>query len=432
VKRLLLVSYYFPPLAGAGVFRPLRMSKYLPRHGWNVTVLTAGARARALRDASLASEVHPDTVVERTASLEPRSAFLALNRLGLRGLVRRLEPWFMLPDDQRGWVPFATRRGARLFDRAPYDAIVTTAGPYSAHLVGLRLRAATGVPWVADFRDEWTTNPYLRERYPTAWHARRNRGMERRVLRAADRVVCVSAPWLDSLRALGPAGHGEKFSVLENGYDAEHFAGVGGPLPERFRVVYTGTFYGHRSPGPFLDGLRRAVAPGRIPRAEIEVVIMGHGQSRQGPATDLADILQLVEERPYFESLRLLGRAALLLLVVPREGGAGNHTGKLFPYLASGRPILALAPEDNVAARIVRESRSGVVVPPDDPEAVARALVERHELWKRGILLEDQDRQAIARYEADPQAARWAQLLGGLVETASRSSIRRRETARSE
>jgi glycosyltransferase involved in cell wall biosynthesis len=432
VKRLLLVSYYFPPLGGSGVFRALRLSKYLPRHDWAVTVLAASARVRTLKDPSLMGEVRSDVGVERTASFEPRLLYIALNRLGLGRLVQRLEPWLMIPDDHRGWVPFATRRGARILGEREYDAIVTTAGPYSAHLVGLRLRRRTGIPWVADFRDEWTTNPYLRDRYPTQWHRRLNRALEREVLHGADRVVSVSRPWLDAIRGVAPELDAAKFAVLSNGYDAEHFPTDPGPPPDRFRVVYTGVFYGHRSPHSFFEGVRRAVAPGRIPPDDLEIVFMGHGGAAHDGDPVLGGLLRAFEHRPYFESLEQLRRAALLLLVVPPEGGAGNHTGKLFPYLASGRPILALAPEDNVAAELVRSSRSGVVVAPDDPDAIARALVECHAAWRRGAGLGDQDRELIARYEADRQARDWAELLEGLETTESRMSTNRPETVPSE
>ena len=417
MKRLLLVSYYFPPLAGSGVFRPLRLSKYLPRFGWQVTVLSVSARARVLKDPSLVAEIPPGCRVLRSTSLEPRTAMIALNKLGLRRLAARIQAFFMVPDDQIGWVPLARLRGARLLEREPHDAMVTTAGPYSAHLVGLGLHRKTGIPWVADFRDEWTTNPYLRDRYPTSWHCRMNRRQERRVLEQAQRVVCVSRPWLDAIRELTPDADEDKFRVLPNGYDAEHFPDRPAPPPDRFRIVYTGMFYGHRSPAFFLEGVRRALDSGRIPAGDLEILLVGHtGFADAASLGGLPPgVVRVMEQRPYFEALELLQTAALLLLVIPREGGAGNHTGKLFPYLASGRPILALAPEPNVAAELIRESRSGRVVAPDDPASIASALQELHASWKRGESLADQDRELIARHEASRQARDWARMLDELI-----------------
>ena len=159
MKRLLLVAYYFPPLAGSGVFRPLRMSRYLGRHGWSVTVVTASARVRVLKDPDLVKEIPSSVEVERVGSIEPRNGLIALHKLGLGGLARTIEPWFLIPDDQRGWVPFATRSALALHRANPFHAVVATAGPYSTLLVGQAVKHRTGIPFVADFRDEWTTNP---------------------------------------------------------------------------------------------------------------------------------------------------------------------------------------------------------------------------------------------------------------------------------
>jgi glycosyltransferase involved in cell wall biosynthesis len=415
MRRLLLVTYFFPPLGGPGVFRPLRLAKYLPREGWQVTVLTVDARVRVLKDPDLLRDVPPEVRVERSATLEPRSALIALNKLGLSGLTKRIAPWLMLPDDQRGWVFFARRRGLKVLLAERHDAIVSTAGPYSAHLVGLALARRSHLPWIADFRDEWTGNPYLAGAYPTRHHLEASRRWERRVLEEATRVTCVSAPWLDGLRAVVPQLDREKFWVLPNGYDGEHFPSPLPAVPERFRIVYTGMFYGHRSATPFLDGLQRALAGGGIDRDDVEVLFVGHtGFGELLPAA-VRSVVKIVEHRPHFEAIETMRSAAVLLLVVPRAGGPGNHTGKLFPYLAAGRPILALAPEPNVAADLIRKSRSGIVVAPDDPAAIAAGIERLYREWKSGRGLPDQDRSLIATFDAEHQSRDWVRLLEELT-----------------
>src|SRR6185295_8873739 len=175
------------------------------------------------------------------------------------------------------------------------------------------LKRRARIPWVADFRDEWTTNPYLADRYPTAWHRRKNQALERATLATADRVTCVSEPWLRALHAQAPGEPWDKFRVHPNGYDAEHFPGAAPPHPDRFRIVYAGSFYGHRSPGTFLEGVRRAVASGAIPAAEIEVLFVGQTGEPPADATLPPGVLRTEPQRPYFESLRLLQDAAALL-----------------------------------------------------------------------------------------------------------------------
>lgn len=408
-----MIAYYFPPLAGSGVFRPLRMSRYLPRHGWDVTVVSGGAGLRVLKDAELVSEIPASVAVERVRSIEPRNALLLLGKLGLGGAARAIEPWFLIPDDQRGWVPFATRRALALHASKPFDAVVATAGPYASLLVGRALKRRARIPFVADFRDEWTTNPYLRDRYPTAWHARYNRSLETAVLREADRVVAVSHPWLAAIHGVVPDEPGEKFRVHENGYDGAHFPPGAPALASSFRVLYAGTFYGHRSPAPFLEAVRLVLASGRIPEADLEIVFIGHGSERAAAGLP-SSVLRAVPQRPFHDALREMSAAAALLLVIPKEGGAGNHTGKIFDYLAAARPILCLAPEPNVAADLVRESRSGVVAPPDSPSAIADALVALWRDWKEGRVLPDRRPEVVERYEADAQARRYAAMLDEL------------------
>ncbi len=416
MKRVLLISYYYPPVTGSGMFRPLRLSRYLPEHGWDVTVLTIGERARLLNDKALRREIPTSVRVERTFSLEPRMPMLVMRKLGLRRLTELIEPWLAVPDDQLGWVPFATRRGARLLRRGDHDVVVSTSAPYSAHLIAMRLRERFNVPWVADFRDEWTANPYLT--FPSDWHLRLNARLERRVLTRADRVVCVSEPWLANLAAQVPDEPRDKFRELPNGYDGDHFDDPG-PPPDRFRIVYTGTFHGPRSPAVFVQALCGALERDRIPRDEMEAVFVGHTANTR-ELDGLPDCVRIIGAQPHHDALRFLARAAVLLLIIPPEGGAGNHTGKLFNYLAAGRPILALAPEPNVAAELIRRTRSGRVAPTDDPRAVEDALVDLHRDWKAGRSLPNQDREHIATYEGRAQARDWASMLDELI--ASRAS----------
>ncbi|HXV75381.1 MAG TPA: glycosyltransferase [Candidatus Polarisedimenticolaceae bacterium] len=419
MRRLLLIAYYFPPIAGSGTFRPLRISRYLPAHGWAVSVLSVNTTVRLVKDPALADEVRPDTTVVRTATLEPRNLELALRRIGMGRLAGRLESWLLLPDEQRGWVPFAVAAGRRLLRGEPHHALLSTSSPYSTHLVG-RALAASGLPWIADFRDEWTTNPYLIERYPTAWHAGHNRRLECRVLRAADAVVSVSAPWAANHRSLVPDEPAEKFHVLPNGYDPQQFAGRPWSRPDRFRVLYTGTFYGIRRPEALIDGVGTAIERGLVPADRLELVLMGQGNTGIDPRALPPGVLTTIEHRPQREAIDEMYRAAVLVLVVPRAGGEGNHTGKLFNYLAVGAPILALAPEPNVAADLVRDCAGGIVVPPDDPAAVADGLGHLFRMWSGEEPTPPRRVERIAEYAADRQAGRLAALLDRLVDRRAR------------
>ncbi len=417
MKRLLLVSWQYPPHTGSGVFRPLRFSKRLPDHGWEVTVLSVTERVRTLKDPELAREIPDGVRVVRSATLEPRSLVLALGRLGLGGLALRLQRWWLLPDEQRGWVPFAVRRGARALAAEPHHAILSTSAPYSAHLVARALAQRSGLPWVADFRDEWSLHPDLVARYPTRRHLERNRDLERAVLREASAVISVSAPFLADHRSLVPDEPPEKFHVLTNGYDERHFPEPPAPPPaDRFRIAYTGILYGTATARSFLEGMRRALRAGSVDATRTEVVLVGHGNARLDAPELPPGMLRTEGHRPHREVLELLRSAAVLLLVAEPDRGPGLYPGKLFPYLAAGRPVLALAPTDGVSAELIRRSRSGVSVSPSEPSAIAAALGELYEAWSAGRGgLPDQDRELVRSFGAIPQTARLAALLDELA-----------------
>lgn len=409
VRRLLLIAYHFPPLAGPGVFRPLRLVKYLPRFGWTTTVVTVSDRVRLLKDPDLARDVPPGTSVMRTATLEPRTFLIALGKLGMRHLADRIERYFMVPDDQRGWVPFASRAAFAASAARPHDLVLSTSAPYSCHLAGARVHRRTGLPWIADFRDDWTTNPYLSGRYPTRWHRRLNRRWQRAILTDCDRVVTVSHPWAELLHQQVPDQARSKFRVIENGFDAEHHSQKGGP-PNRFSVLYTGTFYGHRTADTIARAIRTILETQAIPSSELSVEIIGHSGSLSEFGDWSSGTVRISGHRPYFATLQEITGAAVLLLSVPAADGPGKHTAKLYHYLASGRPIIALAPDENVGARLVRDTRSGLVVAPDDAAGLVDALVALYHRYKAGTLLPDQDREAILAYEAEAQTRRWVEL----------------------
>jgi glycosyltransferase involved in cell wall biosynthesis len=273
------------------------------------------------------------------------------------------------------WAPFAIARALRLLRRRRPDCVITTSPPESTHLVG-RVLSRRGVAWVADLRDAWSFER-LRPEFPTAAQRRLDEGLERRWLGGADAVTCVSRPAADDLRERGIA----EPLLVPNGWDPDLAEGPApGELPalapERISLLYTGRFgsYG-RDPAPLVEALQRLASEEPEAAARIELAIAGPltEAERELLTTDVspARIALLGSlERPV--ALELQRSAdALLLLASPRRSQLANL--KLFEYLASGRPILALA-GGTEAGRIVAEA-GGEVVRADDVEAVKGGLL---------------------------------------------------------
>ncbi len=384
-RSILLVAYFYPPSRDTGGHRPAAMAKYLRRLGHRVTVLTTSAYGRGDADAEMG--------IERTADLQRvRARLHGRDRIDAlydadtyaarpHPLSRVLVPEPLVV----AWAPFARGRALRLHRSEPFDCVITSSPPESAHLVGSAL-ARRGTPWVADLRDAWTFEA-LRPRLPTAAQRRADERLERRWLAAADAVVCVSRPVAEDLSAR----LGIEALVVPNGWDpelVEEPAGQPGATaaatrglldPQRVSLVYTGRFgsYG-RDPEPLVRALAELARrhPGDAERLELVVAGPLTEAERELLQTDVAPArVVLAGSLARADALALQREAdALLLIAQPARTQLANF--KLFEYFAAGRPILALA-AGTEAGRIAAEAGCEAVRADDVPAIVTslRGLV---------------------------------------------------------
>lgn len=420
MKKVLVISYYFPPMGMGGVQRTLKFAKYLPRFGWTPTVLTVKEVAYDAYDATLLKEAAGLPVI-RTGSLDPlRLRWKWDRRSRIRGddpgghprsqklerMNRRLIPWFFLPDSKLLWLPFAFTQAIRLLRSEPFDLIFTTSPPHSAHLLGARLKRAAGLPWVADFRDDWLgASP---DTLPTSFHRWMNTKTAVRTIRQADRLIGVSRPITE--RMLEATGRNSRdFFTIFNGYDRDDFEGIKATRSDRFRIVYTGTLSPVLNPEPFFRGVARAIADHPDVRSVLSIRLFGAAVGidlkSMLRAYDLESVTEIAGYRPHTECIRELIRSDMLLFILPGSMDEGMVTGKIFEYLAAGKPILALTPKGE-AERLIIEHARGVVVPPENVEIIANQILRAYTLWKRRDLrltvtrwegIEDYERRQLTR-----------------------------------
>ena len=432
MKRLLFVTYYFPPSGGPGVQRSLKFVKYLPEFGWRPTVLTVRPESASWPDPDPDSvaEIPEGILVERTGAWDPYALYarlkgrekqevISVGFTGEDGAVspRRFARWIranlFLPDARVGWVPFATAR-ARALMRQKYDAVLTTGPPHSTHFAGLALHRTHGTPWLVDFRDPWTEIDYHAD-LPMSGPARAlDALLERRVLRKADGFSVVSA---SMQRRFAQRGYASE--VIENGFDPadfEEFASSSTVSSDAFVVAHVGNMNRARNPEALWKALSDTQNTSDWP--DLQCRFTGHVDSSVLASVSAfcpgvrLDTLPYVPHRTAIDRMR---EAALLLLCINRvEGAEGIATGKLYEYLASGRPVLALGPVNGDAARILQETGAGRMFDFDDTEGVRVFLRSHYEAWRAGSPMQGAPPDRIARYSRREQARQLAALLSGL------------------
>jgi glycosyltransferase involved in cell wall biosynthesis len=348
-RRVLVAVYDYPPSPSVGAVRWSTLTKYLAEMGHSVTVVTSDAFGRP----ALGDPVH----VVRPRSLE---TCVPLKRR------EHVNP-------RIGWAPSALREVRRLIRRETFDCLITTSPPESAHLVGLML-GKDRPPWIADFRDGWCFEPYT-VRFRSKAQLSVDSWLERRVALAADVAVGATRPIADDLEQR----LGARARWIPNGWDPA----VGGAEDEgpgldveegSVKLVYTGQLWGPRgrTPEPFFRAMSAVDSDPEV--APLRLVHAGKLTPEDRSLIERTGVSELVRHVGLLDRAGVvaLQRSADVLILITSQD-ASQATGKLFEYLAAGRPILALA-RGNEAERIIRETQTGIVVSPSDVDAIAEAL----------------------------------------------------------
>jgi glycosyltransferase involved in cell wall biosynthesis len=378
-RRILVISYPYPPMPSVGGNRWLAMAKYLRRTGHEVEILTTAAFGALPNDEE--HLVHRAFDLVGTRWLRRALSRPPLPQPGAPAVddtpAPRIVTSLVVPDHCAvTWVPFAVAAARRLLRQKVFDCIVTTSAYESTHLIPL-LIGNQRPAWVADFRDGWTFHPW-KPAFPTRAQRILDLSLERRVVTTAERTVCVERPVAKDLRSRldVDAVH------VPNGWDPDLLhESQNVALPEidggRVLLVHTGKLSGGwgRSPAALLEALRRLQAESPATAERLQLVLAGRLDRAERELIDsfaLGDLVRHVGHLQRAQSIALQRRAdALVLITAPSV--MWELPGKLFEYIGAGRPVLALA-AGNEAERVIRETNTGVTVAPDDVSAIVTAL----------------------------------------------------------
>lgn len=337
MKRVLLISYVFPPEPSPGALRPSYLARYLPQFGWEATVLT------------------------HSAGVPPFSADVVRTEdvaLWFSRLPYRLQDAILVPDTTVRWVPRALETGTELLKTRTFDAILGTALPASVHVVGAALARRSGLPWIADYRDPWTPSSYVRRGPLRGAFEHR---LERKLLAGASAITTISEPIAQHLRRVHA---GKDVSVIPNGHDPAEWDTVPAHTPQRFDLVYTGSMYdGKRSPELLFRALDRLRAEGSETGRAARVHFYGPSSGNvTGAATQrglgLAVRVHGVVSRG--DAMRAQRSAAALLIFLNTDPATSHELGsKILEYAGARRPILAFGPRDSTVRAFIERHGLG-------------------------------------------------------------------------
>ncbi len=389
MNKVLIVTYYWPPGSGAGVQRWLKFAKYLPAEGWEPVILTVKPEYAAYPaiDNSLLNEVSPDLKVYRTRATDwfsiykkdkakiPSAGFATNDNNSFTGrIIRFIRGNFFIPDPRRGWNKYAVQEASRLIESGEIEHIITTSPPHSTQLIGLELKKKyPRIKWIADLRDPWTDIYYYDSFYHTPCARKIDATYEKEVLQTADRIITIGKSLKASFCARVP-GIEDKIAVITNGYDEDDFKTPVYVNPDLFTISYIGTLSDTYPVAGFMDAVETLTRKGY----NIKLRFVGAVSSGQRKLISLKAGTLPAEFIPYVnhkEAIKYMTESSVLLLIIPdHHSNRSIITGKLFEYLASGKPILCIGPDDGDAADIISTSGNGKCAGYNDTEGISQIL----------------------------------------------------------
>ncbi len=432
MKKILFITYYYPPSSGAGVQRPHKLAKNLLQFGVEPIVISVDPEKASYAgfDYHLLEEVPKNLRVYRTSTNEhykyykkfvkkniPTAGFANESNPGLlQKIARFIRGNFYFPDPRKGWNNDAFEQAKKIILEEKIDTVFTTSPPHSTHLIGMRLKKELGVRWICDLIDPWTDIYYFKQLYHLPFALKINQRMEREVLEQADDLITCSYNFRDLFLTKTPKIKADDFKILYYGYDKENFANlVSSPSDKEFIITYTGTIADIYYPQGLFRAIRRVAEQNNIPIKLRFVGIASKGIQAMIQEAGLESMTEFTGLVPHNDSLNYLMQSTVLLLIVPKnENNEGIIPGKIFEYFASRKPVISLANDAGDVARLIKEHQFGKSFIHEAEEEMVTYLTELTNQWKQNPNL-DLPAQDLTRFESMHQAKMLAEVVLGVA-----------------
>ncbi len=380
MKRVLIITYYWPPSAGSGVQRWLKMSKYLPEFGWQPVIYTPENPDFSTKDESLFKDIHPEVEVVKNKIWEPYRMYRLLTgkksgggNFGMtksdnQGVMQKFSMWvrgnIFVPDPRVTWRKPSILFLKKYLKKHPVDAIVTTGPPQSMHLIGLGLKKSNPkLKWIADFRDPWSKFDFL-DNFDLSESAKKKQSdLESEVLNFADRVVTVSPSLGDELVDFDKS----KRRIVNNGFDHKDFENIASSNTDTFQIYHAGLINAYRYFPNLWKALDELVSENQDFKNKVKVELVGNVagtiQEKLNSFSKLKNHIRVRSWMAHDELLKEYGKANLLLLLPHQSINAkGIIPGKVYEYLALKKPILNFGPSNTDVAKILEETQTGTTL----------------------------------------------------------------------
>ncbi len=404
LRKVLIITYYWPPSGGAGVQRWLKFVKYLRGFGWEPVIYTPSNPEFPSIDDSLAQDIPEGIEIIRTPIWEPYSFYKKLIGAGKNerinagflsekkrpGMAERFSIWlrgnFFIPDARKFWIKPSVKFLTNYLKTNRVDAIVSTGPPHTMHMIALGVKRNTGLPWLADFRDPWTNIDFYHELMLTKLADRKHHHQELSVLKEASEVVVISRSMKTDFLKI----YDRNYTVITNGFDAEDVAGVEVALDRKFSIAHIGTMVKTRNPQALWEALKSLAAdiPGFAEDLEIKLVGSVDFSVMDSIAkAKLTSFVNKVAYLPHSEVVKVQQQSQVLLLLINDTPNAKVILpGKFFEYMAAKRPILCIGPLDGDAAQVIDDVKAGIVIEKDNQAGIENAIRELYQEFKNGKL----------------------------------------------
>ncbi len=433
MHKVLIITYYWPPSGGAGVQRWLKFVKYLREFGWEPVIYTPSNAEYPLIDDTLSKDIPAGVEVIRTPIWEPYEFYKKitgkkssakvnsgfLNHKRSPGFIEKLSVWIrgnlFIPDARKFWIKPSVNFLNNYLKEHPVDAIVSTGPPHSMHLIAMELKERLNIPWLADFRDPWTDIDYYKDMKISAFADRKHKRLELKTIKGCSAMVVVSRDMKVNYELMGA----NNVNQITNGYDSDDMNVQNVVRDAKFSISHIGTL----PPSLNLKGLWKVLSElsDELPnfRKNLEIKLIGkvdNSITDDISAFNLANQFTNIEYVSHDKAALLMKQSVILLLAINKDSpnAKGILTGKIFEYLASGRPIFAIGPSDGDLAQILKESEAGFISEYDDLEGIKKTVLMMYDKYLGNDL--NNSPKGIEKYSRKNLTAELARVLNKMLE----------------